>query len=246
MFYGFLLVFIGKPLTKTFPLDSSTAFYRLSDIFCTLQFVSINMAAFPEYFRLLRLDILEEVYFNNFMVKCHRTLARRCIIAYINKMSWHCVLLWQREVDTRASIAVISDTSGLDRRMGSESPRISGTTVTTRCLKTLSTNKIHTIYVLLTFVSAGGRLEAFLTHFSYFEKIKWGLWDNLYCLCVRVPSNIARQRLGKHIPAGTSIHAAIELFDPVFSMQSVTYQIIYNRRLVLPRTSCYVFLQFID
>jgi hypothetical protein len=91
------LVPIGKPLTETFPLDSSTALYK-SDLFCALQFLSINMAVFPECYKLLRLNIPDEVCFNNFPAKFHQALTRRPTIAYIDEMSWHCVMLWQQEI----------------------------------------------------------------------------------------------------------------------------------------------------
>jgi hypothetical protein len=40
-------------------------------------------------------------------------------------------------------------------------------------------------------------------------------------------TDFARQRLGKHISAATNTHATIyELLDAVFSMRSVSYQIL--------------------
>jgi hypothetical protein len=45
-----------------------------------------------------------------------------------------------------------------------------------------------------------------------------------YC-CLCVPPIVARQRLGKHIPAATNTHATIEeLLDTILSMRSVFYQ----------------------
>jgi hypothetical protein len=47
-----------------------------------------------------------------------------------------------------------------------------------------------------------------------------------YCLRVCVPpSNVAKQRLGKHFTAATNAHAAVELWDAVFSVRSVSYQL---------------------
>jgi hypothetical protein len=48
------------------------------------------------------------------------------------------------------------------------------------------------------------------------------------CLCVCVfPFIAARQRLGKQIPKLTNTHATVEeLLDAVFSMRSVSYQIL--------------------
>jgi hypothetical protein len=46
------------------------------------------------------------------------------------------------------------------------------------------------------------------------------------CLCVCVPPNVARQRLDKHVLAASNTHATTELFDAVFSMRSVSYQIL--------------------
>jgi hypothetical protein len=48
------------------------------------------------------------------------------------------------------------------------------------------------------------------------------------CLCVCVPSNVARQRLGKRFPAVKNTHEIIEeLLGAVFSVRSVSYQILY-------------------
>jgi hypothetical protein len=38
-------------------------------------------------------------------------------------------------------------------------------------------------------------------------------------------SNVARQPLGKHVPAVTNTHATTELADAVLSVRSVSYQI---------------------
>jgi hypothetical protein len=46
----------------------------------------------------------------------------------------------------------------------------------------------------------------------------------LLCVFVSAPV-VARQRLGKHVPATINAHAVIELLYTVFSMQSVSYQI---------------------
>jgi hypothetical protein len=41
-----------------------------------------------------------------------------------------------------------------------------------------------------------------------------------------VPLNVARQQLGRYVPAATNTHKTIEeLLDAVFSMRSVSYQI---------------------
>jgi hypothetical protein len=45
-------------------------------------------------------------------------------------------------------------------------------------------------------------------------------------------TSVARQLLGKYGPAATNTHAAIELLDAVFSMQSVSYQITCSERKV--------------
>jgi hypothetical protein len=37
---------------------------------------------------------------------------------------------------------------------------------------------------------------------------------------------VARQRLGKHVPATTNTHETDELLDAVFSMRFVSYQIL--------------------
>jgi hypothetical protein len=37
---------------------------------------------------------------------------------------------------------------------------------------------------------------------------------------------VARQRLDKHVPATTNTQATIELLDAVFSVRSVSYQIL--------------------
>jgi hypothetical protein len=44
-----------------------------------------------------------------------------------------------------------------------------------------------------------------------------------YCLCVT--SEVTRQRLRKHVPATVNTHV-IELFDALFSMLAVSYQIL--------------------
>jgi hypothetical protein len=45
------------------------------------------------------------------------------------------------------------------------------------------------------------------------------------CVCTCMFPIIARQRLSKHIPAVTSMHAAIEeLLDVKFLMQSMSYE----------------------
>jgi hypothetical protein len=47
------------------------------------------------------------------------------------------------------------------------------------------------------------------------------------CLCACVSRvNVARQRLGKHVPDATNTHVIEELLDAVFSVWSVSYQII--------------------
>jgi hypothetical protein len=53
------------------------------------------------------------------------------------------------------------------------------------------------------------------------------------CLCVFVlPPKVARQRLGKHVPAATNTHATVkELLDPVFSMRSALNQICIERKV---------------
>jgi hypothetical protein len=54
------------------------------------------------------------------------------------------------------------------------------------------------------------------------------------CLCVCVPHrNVATQRLVKQVSAITNTHATTELLDVVFSMWSVSYQIICSERKVL-------------
>jgi hypothetical protein len=49
------------------------------------------------------------------------------------------------------------------------------------------------------------------------------------CLYVcDLPLNVARQRLGKHVPAATNTRATTEeLLDALFSMRSMSYQILY-------------------
>jgi hypothetical protein len=37
---------------------------------------------------------------------------------------------------------------------------------------------------------------------------------------------VAKQWLNKHVPAATNTHATTELLDVLFSMQSVSYQIL--------------------
>jgi hypothetical protein len=45
-------------------------------------------------------------------------------------------------------------------------------------------------------------------------------------LCACVTRTFDRQRLGKHVPAAMNTHATTELLDAVFSMRSVSYQIL--------------------
>jgi hypothetical protein len=50
---------------------------------------------------------------------------------------------------------------------------------------------------------------------------------SLCCLCACVIPNVARQRLGKHVLVAKNAHEAMrELLDAVFTMQSVSYQIL--------------------
>jgi hypothetical protein len=66
-------------------------------------------------------------------------------------------------------------------------------------------------------------IQPFLAYFPSFEKIKESLWDHL---AVCSPNPVARQRLGKHVPAVTNAHETVqELLDAVFSMRSVPYRI---------------------
>jgi hypothetical protein len=79
--------------------------------------------------------------------------------------------------------------------------------------------------------------NALWAHFSYFGKIKVVLWDHVVCVCV-CPSQqagivdpeekvIARQWLGKHVPATKNTQATTEeMLDAVLSMRSVSYQIL--------------------
>jgi hypothetical protein len=64
----------------------------------------------------------------------------------------------------------------------------------------------------------------------------------LCCLsvCLYVHTLIAaRQRLSKHVAMATNTHATLEeLFDTSLYMRCVRYQ----RKVVLPRTSCYIIL----
>jgi hypothetical protein len=47
------------------------------------------------------------------------------------------------------------------------------------------------------------------------------------CLCVCVPSNVARQLFSKYVPTARNKHATIkELLEVVFSVVPVLYQII--------------------
>jgi hypothetical protein len=56
------------------------------------------------------------------------------------------------------------------------------------------------------------------------------------------PPIVARQRLDRNVTAVTNTRAAIEeLLDASFSMWPVSYQG-KSRRLVLPRTSCFIFV----
>jgi hypothetical protein len=49
------------------------------------------------------------------------------------------------------------------------------------------------------------------------------------------PPKLARQRLSKHFPAAMNTQAAIELLDAVFSVRSVSYQVLKeSRQLFLP------------
>jgi hypothetical protein len=50
---------------------------------------------------------------------------------------------------------------------------------------------------------------------------------SLCCLCDCVIPNVARQRLGKHVPVANNAHEAIrDLLDAAFSMQSMSYRIL--------------------
>jgi hypothetical protein len=44
------------------------------------------------------------------------------------------------------------------------------------------------------------------------------------CVSVYPPRIVARQRLGKHVPAATNTHATIELLHASFSQRPVSYQ----------------------
>jgi hypothetical protein len=83
----------------------------------------------------------------------------------------------------------------------------------------------------------------FLAYVPYLKKIKEGLWEQLaVCASPYLPTAV-RRRLGKHLPAATNTHIRTELTDVVFSVRSVSYQILNmqwkeSRRLVLPRASC--------
>jgi hypothetical protein len=52
--------------------------------------------------------------------------------------------------------------------------------------------------------------------FLFLKEIKGGLWYHL-AVCM-YPAFVVRQRLGKHLPGATNIHATIELLDTVFSV----------------------------
>jgi hypothetical protein len=60
---------------------------------------------------------------------------------------------------------------------------------------------------------------------------------------VCVPPNFARQRLSKHVVATTNTYSIEELLDLMFSLWSVSYEILnmqwkHSRQLFLPRTYC--------
>jgi hypothetical protein len=101
----------------------------------------------------------------------------------------------------------------------------------------LGKNQPWLFFKVLCLYSRGGTGDI-LACFPYFEKIQGGLWNRL-AVCVCVPplttesrnngarrGAVARQRLGKHVPPATNIHATTEeLLDEVFSMQPMSYQI---------------------
>jgi hypothetical protein len=64
-----------------------------------------------------------------------------------------------------------------------------------------------------------------------FLKIERGLWDHL-AVCV-YPPIVARQRLSKHVPVAKNTHTTMsELLDTVFSMRSVSFEIICREKNV--------------
>jgi hypothetical protein len=45
------------------------------------------------------------------------------------------------------------------------------------------------------------------------------------CVCMCTPLIVAKQQMGKHVPAATNTHATVEeLLDPSFSLRSVSYE----------------------
>jgi hypothetical protein len=58
-------------------------------------------------------------------------------------------------------------------------------------------------------------------------KNKRSLKRSFCCVCVCVsPSIVARQRLIKHVRAATNTHETIDLLEAVFSVRSVSHQIL--------------------
>jgi hypothetical protein len=78
-----------------------------------------------------------------------------------------------------------------------------------------------------------------LAYVAYFKVIKVGLWDRIAVYVTVYPPVVARQRLSKHVLAATKTRNNRRFIG------SVVYCAVHviwkeSRRLVLPRTSCYV------
>jgi hypothetical protein len=71
--------------------------------------------------------------------------------------------------------------------------------------------------------------KCYLVNYNYccsIISVESRLMRSRRCLCVTCPLNVARQRLGKHLPAAKNTHAtAEEMLDAVFSTWPVSYQI---------------------
>jgi hypothetical protein len=68
----------------------------------------------------------------------------------------------------------------------------------------------------------------FSAYVPYFEKIKGSLWDHFaVCVSVYLPTTAAWEWISKNVPAAMNTHTTKEeLFDAVFSVQYVSYQIL--------------------
>jgi hypothetical protein len=80
----------------------------------------------------------------------------------------------------------------------------------------------------------------FVVYFPYLEN---KYWLRTFCSSICVyPLIVARQRLGKQVPAAKNIYATIKaILDASFSIRCVSYE--RKKRLVLSRTSCCLGIQ---